>query len=298
MLQLFAQGLASASRDVELLVNPENALLTVLLMGVLALAGLFCCIWILLQYPRIQNDWASRSKWVRARPWEITSILVLVAIMIFTHAVGAAAAFAAKKFFHVALGENETALFVVQGILFHGVILAGVAGLMIVFKITRQDGFGESTPVMRRIAQGFLFAVGMLPPVWMAAIITQLVMYMLGLDPSLQDVIYYFASDHGWVARMYMLGFGIIVAPIAEELFFRGLLFPALAKAVSVKWGVILSSLIFALIHLHVPAIAPLFVVALACALAYMYTRSLVVPIVMHASFNALNMCMLLLLNG
>jgi membrane protease YdiL (CAAX protease family) len=71
-----------------------------------------------------------------------------------------------------------------------------------------------------------------------------------------------------------------------------------LSKAVSVKWGVISSSLIFAVIHLHVPAIAPLFIVALACALAYMYTRSLVVPIVMHASFNALNMGMLLLLNG
>jgi len=59
--------------------------------------------------------------------------------------------------------------------------------------------------------------------------------------------------------------------------------------------AVILSSALFALIHFHVPSFFPLFVLATGLALAYIYTSSLWVPIMMHALFNGINLGLLFL---
>ena len=51
----------------------------------------------------------------------------------------------------------------------------------------------------------------------------------------------------------------------------------------------------FALIHFHVPALVPLFVLAASFAVAYIVTESLWVPFVMHALFNGMNIGLILL---
>ena len=75
----------------------------------------------------------------------------------------------------------------------------------------------------------------------------------------------------------------ILIAPIAEEVLFRGILFQRL----SVKWGVILgtliSSFIFALLHLN---FIGLFNFGLIMALVYLKTRTLLIPILLHILNN------------
>jgi membrane protease YdiL (CAAX protease family) len=44
---------------------------------------------------------------------------------------------------------------------------------------------------------------------------------------------------------------------------------------------------VFAASHMHLPSVAPLFVFALGLGLSYELTGSLLVPITMHALFNA-----------
>jgi membrane protease YdiL (CAAX protease family) len=81
---------------------------------------------------------------------------------------------------------------------------------------------------------------------------------------------------------------GSIAAPIWEEIVFRGLLFPAIAKKTnSVAWGVFLSSLLFAAIHPQGPGAWLLLgtIGGLNCVLTY-YTKSLVPAIVLHMLNN------------
>ena len=76
-----------------------------------------------------------------------------------------------------------------------------------------------------------------------------------------------------------------IYGPIIEEIVFRGLILHRWAQ----KWGLnralLATSLAFALCHKE-----PIgtFVFGLAMAILYLHTRSLVIPIVCHAFFNAL----------
>lgn len=81
----------------------------------------------------------------------------------------------------------------------------------------------------------------------------------------------------------------VVVAPIAEEFLFRGILFQRWA----VKWGVrpalLLSSLVFGILHANVVGLT-LFGVMM--GLFYLQTRTLIVPILCHALNNALAMSM------
>jgi uncharacterized protein len=84
----------------------------------------------------------------------------------------------------------------------------------------------------------------------------------------------------------------VVVAPIVEEVVFRGILFRALADRIGLWIGAIVSSAIFALIHIEVVlsqpvALGGLFMVGLLLALAYHWTGNLLVPILGHAVFNA-----------
>ncbi len=77
----------------------------------------------------------------------------------------------------------------------------------------------------------------------------------------------------------------IILAPICEEFIFRGFLFHRLSEKYSTTTGIILSSLIFALLHVS-PVGAFIFGV-LMCWI-YMKTQSLWIPIGIHFLNNAI----------
>jgi uncharacterized protein len=53
----------------------------------------------------------------------------------------------------------------------------------------------------------------------------------------------------GREALIIVMLFGVVVGPVYEEIFFRGFLFPLLAKTFGVAAGVILSAVPFALLH-------------------------------------------------
>ena len=86
-----------------------------------------------------------------------------------------------------------------------------------------------------------------------------------------------------------------LLSGIAEELFFRGMLYPAIKQAGFPRlavWGV---SLLFALVHFNLVSFVPLFVLAILLTLLYEHTDNLLAPIAAHALFNALNFGMLYL---
>ena len=94
--------------------------------------------------------------------------------------------------------------------------------------------------------------------------------------------------------RVYLIFFAIVIAPLAEEFFFRGLLFSAAKKIGWPKCGWLGASLLFAAIHGSAPVFLPLFVFALVLAWLYEKTEGLLAPIAAHAGFNAINVIILL----
>jgi len=87
----------------------------------------------------------------------------------------------------------------------------------------------------------------------------------------------------------------VVVAPIAEELFFRGVAYNAWIRERGPRFALYGSAALFALIHGSVFALAPIFALGIALALLYRRTGSLPAAMAMHAGFNAISVVLTLL---
>ena len=85
--------------------------------------------------------------------------------------------------------------------------------------------------------------------------------------------------------------FGITLAPLMEELFFRGFLYPALARSLGMYWAILITSVAFALIHSPQLATAwvPLLlilVIGIVLTTLRARTKSLLPGFIVHVAYN------------
>lgn len=83
--------------------------------------------------------------------------------------------------------------------------------------------------------------------------------------------------------------------PLMEELFFRGFLYPVLARRTGVAWAVVLTALPFGLIHLPQYAWAwsaalVVFLVGVACGVVRAASRSVGASVLVHIGYNGMQM--------
>jgi membrane protease YdiL (CAAX protease family) len=94
--------------------------------------------------------------------------------------------------------------------------------------------------------------------------------------------------------RVYLGFFAVVLAPVAEEFIFRGMLYPFVKQLGWPRLALFGTSFLFAAIHLDAAIFAPLFVLALALIWLYEKTDNLLAPIAAHSLFNAANLVILL----
>ncbi len=86
-----------------------------------------------------------------------------------------------------------------------------------------------------------------------------------------------------------LLLLAIALAPaIAEELVFRGVIGRGLTARWGVVWGVLLTSVLFAIVHMHPVHAAGVFLLGLGMHLVYLATRSFWAPMLVHLTNNSL----------
>ena len=122
-----------------------------------------------------------------------------------------------------------------------------------------------------------------------------------GVEPIVQGPVKMFidAIERGNPLEISLLVFSaVILAPLWEELIFRGLLYGYLKSRMSVFAALLVSSLIFSAYHLNEAALMPLLIVGIATGYVYERTRSLYFAIFFHALFNASRMVVLFILAG
>ena len=145
------------------------------------------------------------------------------------------------------------------------------------------------------VLQGVLSAVGIAFAgrgfsIWYAAA-TQAV----GIKaPATPDVTQLFPFTPVGVAATVLMA--VVIAPIAEEALFRGVLFSGLKDRLGSLPGLVLSAAIFAAVHFSLYQFIPLFVFGLMLAYLVSTTRSILPAILCHALFNAVAVGLLYLL--
>jgi membrane protease YdiL (CAAX protease family) len=89
------------------------------------------------------------------------------------------------------------------------------------------------------------------------------------------------------VSTLATLVMAVTIVPVCEETFFRGYLFPGLARAMPMWAAIITSALVFGAAHADINSFAPLAVIGAALAVLRWRTGSLWPGILFHAAINA-----------
>lgn len=87
----------------------------------------------------------------------------------------------------------------------------------------------------------------------------------------------------------------VIIAPIVEEIFFRGFIYNILKKHSSILVAALASGLFFGAVHISLVQCIILTVFGIVQCFLYEHTRSILFPILLHLTFNGLSIAALIL---
>jgi membrane protease YdiL (CAAX protease family) len=123
-------------------------------------------------------------------------------------------------------------------------------------------------------------------------------LYQRGYTPPSTDVYTVLFESNTWWAYLANILLAIIIAPLAEETLFRGLIFGS-ARPYFGKWtAAAISAAIFSALHLQVYGFFPRFVLGLVLAHLYENNRSLFPAMAFHSLNNLIAMTVLSRLAG
>ena len=259
---------------------PEPAQLRLLwpVLGAMALlltAGVAALLHLVSRRPVRSTPWdVLLAQLAAASPWRGRDVLAIVLL--------ASGALAARSF----LGPS-TALDVLA--------LSGTTfAAALAFASGKPHPFGGPAPWRAVAAQGLLRFLAILPVLWFAACAWQIAHRLTGRAPDLQRAVQLFIDADSFSARAGFCFFAIVLAPLAEETFFRGILLPVLVRQMGAWVGIAMTAAGFAALHANTGSFASLAIFSVALSLAYVRTGTLWVPILMHALFNAASLALLL----
>lgn len=145
----------------------------------------------------------------------------------------------------------------------------------------RHLGFGKFTLNVMGIGCGLLVAA------YMIILVHNMLLYVLGVDTQGDQI---FELLGQLESPVWFFVTGAVIAPLVEEVFFRGFLFQGFRQKYGWVVGILLSSFLFAAAHLDPVSFIPTFV--LGCVLAFVYhqSNSLWPPIIFHAAINSFSL--------
>ncbi len=154
-------------------------------------------------------------------------------------------------------------------------------------KSTWARDFGMNARSAKWIPLSLAMYLALAPVLGIASLVCNRILEQLfGIEVDEQDVAQLIMQSKAWIRVGFIL-LAVIVAPLYEELIFRGVFFPYLIRRIGLYPALFVVSAAFAAIHFHLPSFAPLFLLSIALCLAYWRTGSLWTSIGLHALSNS-----------
>jgi membrane protease YdiL (CAAX protease family) len=230
-----------------------------------------------------------------AKPWRSEAVLQFCGAQLFCFCLGLMIAGLLQKAGFAAFQPPDG----------FGAVLLGTLGfqgatwlLMLFFfwqhQIDWREALGFRGPQLpRALLPAVLVVVILLPVALGLQQVSAVVLAKLGWPPENQFAVTLLAGTKSWGMRIYLGAFAVVLAPVAEEFIFRGMLYPFVKQLGWPRLAWFGVSFVFALIHDDAATFVPLFVLALALTWLYEKTDNLLAPIAAHSLFNAANLVLL-----
>ena len=184
----------------------------------------------------------------------------------------------------------DTGLLVVVQLGFWLFVIGAILASFLLRRMSPADLFGFDRLNFTKV---FLWGAGLLltalPLIFASSAIVSNLLHINSQKDS-QPIMQLFERVAEPTRKIPIILLAIVIAPLAEEFFFRGFLYGVLKRYAGGFPALVFTGVAFAIIHLHLPSILPLFLLACVLTLAYELSGSLLVPMAMHALFNAVTL--------
>ena len=202
-----------------------------------------------------------------------------------------------SKKLHLSDDSLEFYQMVVMIVFFQSAALGWVAVFLRQSNISWREAFGlRPLSRARTVAAGLAIGLLVVPGVWMLQVLSETVMERLGFRPVAQTAVAELQKNTLSVAQIVLMGiFTILIAPVAEEALFRGILYPTIKQTGHPRLALWVSSVLFGLMHFNAGTLVPLILLAALLVILYEASGSLLAPIATHSMFNAVNFFILIL---
>ena len=287
----------SASPAVELVATPPHPLIA------LAISSLLIMITLVTLRKLARRFWPDREVGMQPSAFTARDVLIVFGLLILGQV--------AVSMLLLPSPSQEGATLPMSALLLAALSLVNIAMVALAISLHRlhciEKQRSESlfvaagTRAREAIAYGLLVLVCFLPAHFGVAIVWELVLTGLEVDLDPQESIVMIMEairDKNWAQLAPLLFFATIVAPISEEVMFRGLLFRVLRDKGGFFMAAIISSLLFTLLHDSVASWGPLMVLGMLLAWVYHRSGSLLASIALHFAFNTAMISLLFIMEG
>ncbi len=221
------------------------------------------------------------------RPWRTVQPLRRLMILLACFYGGVVLGMIAEK---MAIQRDPTVgQMIIAAVSLQGAALVFMATFVREHNITWHEAFGFSERPARAILLGSIGASVFLPLAHMLQLFSAELLTRLHFRPELQQVVQTLKMSHSTTGRLVFGIFTILVVPPAEEMLFRGILYPWLKRLGFRTLALWSTSLLFGAVHTNLPSFVPLTVLGLGLIFLYEQTGNLLAPITAHAIFNGFN---------
>jgi len=168
-----------------------------------------------------------------------------------------------------------------------GGALATLAGGLVLYRVVVRRAFRPQGGRGERIGRGFLVLWAAMPLIYGVALLLQ----WLGFEEQQKSIRWLADRREGW--RLIALH-AVLIAPVAEETCFRGLLYPALRQLRGPRYAILLTAVVFGLIHVLPAVVLPMVLFGAAMAWLCETNGSYLPCLLAHMAFNGLTVLQLL----
>jgi len=148
--------------------------------------------------------------------------------------------------------------------------------------------------VWNNIKQGIKKYLVTLPFIILAGFVINLISSYYGINPEMQDVVQWVLEEKSLFILISLIFFGIIIAPLIEEIIFRGFLQSALKNYLGRRYAILVSASLFAAVHMDIFAFFQILILGILLGYLYEKTQTLAASVVIHILHNSLTLVFLL----
>ncbi len=187
--------------------------------------------------------------------------------------------------------------------IFFGYVFMAIPPLLIIYNqiksfenkfIFKKDYFQFNLlPIKDSFFQGFKGFLMIIPFVLLVSLIMNLLVdNQNGSNPLLEIVL----NSNNYFSFVLLFLTTTFLAPIFEEVIFRGVLLPILSREFGIFLGITISAFIFALAHLSISEMIPLFTLGIGLGITRLVSGRLSSSVIMHSLWNGMTFLNLFLL--